>query len=142
MVEIEERAPTVEEYGRLREAMGWYPVAGDAVLQGLENALFSICAVADGQVIGCARIVGDGGMYFYVQDMMVLPPHRGCGIGRTMMEHLMAYLGVHARPGSFVGLMAAKGASGFYDRYGFTSRANDAPGMFRVWASRESTSDS
>ena len=133
MVELVERAPTVAEYGRLREAVGWYPVVGGAVERGLRSALYSVCAVADGQVVGCARIVGDGGVYFYVQDMMVLPLLQGRGIGRALMQRLMAYLDTYARPGSFVGLMAARGASGFYDRYFFVPRADDAPGMFRVW---------
>ena len=134
MVELVERAPTVEEYRRLRGAVGWYPVAEDAVGRGLLAGQYSICAVDDGQVVGCGRIVGDGGMYFYVQDMMVLPSLQGRGIGRALMERLMGYLDDHARPGSFVGLMAARGVSGFYDRYGFSPRADDAPGMFRVWS--------
>jgi hypothetical protein len=29
--------------------------------------------------------------------------------------------------------MAAQGAEGFYERYGFQRRPDDRPGMFRVW---------
>jgi len=37
-----------------------------------------------------------------------------------------------ARPGSFIGLMAAKDAEGFYLRYGFERRTDDRPGMFLI----------
>ena len=100
--------------------------------RGLDSALYSVCAVQDEEVIGCGRVVGDGGMYFYLQDVIVLPAHQGEGIGRAITARLMAFVESRATPGSFVGLMAAKGVSGFYERFGFAARATDAPGMFRV----------
>ncbi len=45
----------------------------------------------------------------------------------------MVWLDGHAREGSFVGLMAAEGVTGFYERYGFARRPEGRPGMFRVW---------
>jgi hypothetical protein len=49
------------------------------------------------------------------------------------MDAVMRYLGDAARPGSFVGLMAAEGVERFYERFGFRRRPDDRPGMFRVW---------
>ena len=128
-----ERPPTVEEYQRLREAVGWDRVDVEATETGLGNALFSVCVVYRDQVVGCGRIVGDGGIYFYIQDIIVLPEFQGRGLGRRVMDAVMDYLCSHAHPNAFIGLMAAKGVSGFYEKYGFAERPPDRPGMFRIW---------
>jgi hypothetical protein len=33
----------------------------------------------DGDAVGCGRVVGDGGVYFYVQDVIVVPGLQGLG---------------------------------------------------------------
>ena len=128
-----ERSPTVEEYRRLRKAVGWGNVDIDATEIGLCNSLFAVCAVRDSQVVGCGRVIGDSGIYFYIQDIIVLPEFQGEGIGRAIMAVVMDYLETNASPNAFIGLMAAKGVSKFYERYGFRERDADSPGMFRVW---------
>ncbi|UGV41730.1 GNAT family N-acetyltransferase [Methanococcoides orientis] len=125
--------PTVEEYQTLREAVGWDRIADPKAADvGLNNSLFCVCAVSDNKVIGCGRVIGDMGIYYYVQDIIVLPKFQGKGLGKNIMDIIIDYLEEHASPGSFVGLMAAKGLSGFYERYGFTKRPSDGPGMFRM----------
>lgn len=128
-----ERAPTIEEYQRLRRAVGWNEMTDEGVAEGLPNALWSAVLELDGEIVGCARVVGDGGLYFYLQDVIVVPEHQGRGQGAHLMDALMGYLERSARPGAFVGLMAAVGAEAFYERYGFRRRAEAQPGMFRVW---------
>jgi len=86
----------------------------------------------DGDAVGCGRVVGDGGVYFYVQDVIVLPELQGLGWGARIMDAVMRYLDASAPPGSFIGLMAAKDVEGFYRRYGFDRRPDDRPGMFRI----------
>ena len=131
---LAERPPTVEEYHRLREAVGWESVDVAAMEVGLHNALFSVCAICKDEVIGCGRVVGDGGIYFYIQDIIVLPEFQGRGLGRRIMDAVMSYLSSHAHPKAFIGLMAAKGTDRFYEKYGFAERPPGRPGMFRVWA--------
>jgi len=128
-----ERAPSANEYRRLRDAAGWGAMTDEALSTGLSNGLYACVVVHDGEVVACARVVGDGGMYFYVQDVIVLPEHQGRGIGDLVMDAVMTYLGDAAREGSFVGLMAAEGVERFYERFGFRRRPDDRPGMFRVW---------
>jgi GNAT superfamily N-acetyltransferase len=132
--ELVEREPSVEEYQRLRTAVGWGPMTAEGVAAGLPNALFSVVLEHEGQAIGCARIVGDGGLYFYLQDVIVLPEFQGRGQGARLMDSLVGYLERSARPGAFVGLMAAVGVEPFYERYGFRRRSEQQPGMFRVWS--------
>jgi GNAT superfamily N-acetyltransferase len=105
----------------------------EGVAAGLPRALYAVVLELDGEAVGCARVVGDGGLYFYLQDVVVLPEHRGHGQGARLMDALMAYLERTAREGAFVGLMAAVGAEPFYERYGFRRRSDRQPGMHRRW---------
>ncbi len=128
-----ERSPTVEEYQKLREAVEWENVGPEATEIALNNSLFSVCVIFKNEVIGCGRVIGDGGIYFYIQDIIVLPEFQGKGIGKRIMNAVMNYLKEHALPYAFIGLMAAKGVSKFYEKYGFAERLPDRPGMFKIW---------
>ena len=131
-IALVERAPTPGEYRRLRAGVGWNEVDADGVVAGLSSSLYAVVLERDGQAVGCGRVVGDGGIYFYLQDVIVLPELQGQGWGARIMEAVMRYVEAAARPGSFIGLMAAKDAEGFYLRYGFERRSDDRPGMFRI----------
>jgi len=45
-------------------------------------------------VIGMARVVGDGAMFFYIQDVVVTPAHQGRGVGTLLLERVMGYFKV------------------------------------------------
>jgi len=128
-----ERSATLEEYLRLREAVGWVCQDTKATEIGLINSLFSVCMIYRDEVIAYGRVVGDGGIYFYIQDVIVLPKFQGKGIGKQIMNVIMNYLEKNASPNAFVGLMAAKGEMGFYEKFDFKKRPNDSPGMFKIW---------
>ncbi len=128
-----ERLPTITEYRALRTAVGWSNLPDEATRRGLDNASFTVCLERHGDTIGCGRVVGDGGIYFYIQDIIVHPDFQGRGLGRRIMDAVMQYLSDHAAPNAFMGLMAATGVCEFYERYGFAVRPDDRPGMFRVW---------
>jgi GNAT superfamily N-acetyltransferase len=131
-IDVEKRTPTVEEYMSLRETTDWPPVAPEAAAKGLANSLFAVCASVDGKVVGCGRVVGDGSMYFYLQDIIVLPERQRQGIGTLITRSLLQYVLATAKAGAFVGLMAAKGKGVFYEKFGFAARPADAPGMFML----------
>src|SRR4249920_2664544 len=131
-ITLVERAPTLDEYRRLRESVGWNELSSEGIDAGLTSSLYSVVLERDGDAVGCGRVVGDGGIYFYVQDVIVVPELQGQGWGARIMDAVMRYLDASVRPGSFIGLMAAKDAEGFYRRYGFERRPDDRPGMFRI----------
>jgi GNAT superfamily N-acetyltransferase len=133
---VEEGVPSVAEYGRLRQAVGWSELPFEAIEAGLVTSLYGVCAFHEGELVGCGRVVGDGGIYYYVQDIIVLPRHQRRGVGTRIMERILDYLGENAHSGAFVGLMAALGTEGFYTRFGFQRRPDDRPGMFLVWGNR------
>ncbi|MES1156667.1 MAG: GNAT family N-acetyltransferase [Alphaproteobacteria bacterium] len=54
----------------------------------------SICAIARndaGALIGFARAVSDRATFAWVADVMVLPAHRGKGLGRALVASLQAH---------------------------------------------------
>ena len=68
------------------------------------------------------RVVGDGALFFYIQDIVVAPTHQKLGIGAVLMEHIESYISENAEQGSTVALMAAQGKEDFYHRYGYQQR--------------------
>ena len=50
------------------------------------------------------RIVGDGALFLYIQDVLVRPSLQGGGLGDSIMERLMTWLGRSAPDRAFVGL--------------------------------------
>jgi GNAT superfamily N-acetyltransferase len=133
---LERRPPTVAELRSLNAAVGWtdLPKDDDAVARGLAASLFGVVLLAaDGGIAGCARVVGDGGVYFYVQDLIVAPSLQGHGLGDLLLDEVLAYLERHAPAAATVGLMAAQGKAGFYARRGWEPRPDDGPGMTLAW---------
>ena len=128
---IQPRRPTAAEYNRLRDATGWGTKDASICEEALRNTLFSVCAVVDGQVVGMGRVVGDGAIWNYIQDVIVLPEFQRQGIGGRVMTALMEYLGQNAPAGSDVALIAAPGQVGFYERFGFAVFRPNIPGMRR-----------
>jgi GNAT superfamily N-acetyltransferase len=125
-----ERVPTAEEYLALREAVGWGRPDTEAVETALASSLFCVCLYDETRLIGCGRVIGDGGLYYYIQDIIVLPGYQRRGYGRHIMTAIMEFVRGHARPGAFIGLMAAQGVAPFYERFGFRERPAERPGMF------------
>jgi ribosomal protein S18 acetylase RimI-like enzyme len=131
-VKIEYRLPTVSEYKKLRGLVGWWETVEIAIDMALKNSLFSVVAVEHDTVIGFGRVIGDGGLYFYIQDLIIHPESQNKGFGKSLMKELMSYIMSSAKSGSFVGLMAAKGLEKYYDQFGFKARDEDAPGMYQI----------
>ena len=73
-------------------------------------------------LMGFARGIGDGQMYFYVQDVMVHPSLQGQGPGRILLNRIEQWLAAQVQPGATVALMAAKGKEAFYQQYGYLVR--------------------
>lgn len=130
-IQFVDTSPTVQEYQLLRSSVGWSPVSDHAVQASLNNSLFSLSVYINDSIVAFGRIIGDSGIYYYIQDLMVLPEYQRKGIGKEIMNGLMAFIKLNADPTAFVGLMAAKGFWQFYEPYGFQKRSSNAPGMFR-----------
>lgn len=121
-------SPTVAEFSILRSKVGWGEVDVEMAQRSLANSLFHVTIRDKGNLIGMGRVVGDGFMYFYIQDVIVEPSYQGQGIGHILMTKIENYLSNAANKGSTIGLLAAKGKESFYTRYDYMQRPNDALG--------------
>lgn len=126
------RKPTVDEFISLRQQVGWGTPDESATEKSVNNALFSVCLESEEKIVGLGRVVGDGGLYFYIQDIIVLSEYRGDGYSILIMKALMEYIENNAKSGSFVGLFSAKGVEDFYKKFEFVTRPSQVygPGMF------------
>lgn len=59
-----------------------------------------------GRLIGMGRLLGDGGWYFHVIEMAVLPDHQRCGLGDAVLSALLGCVREHAAAGAYVNLLA------------------------------------
>jgi len=132
-IRLRESLPDVNTYQRFKRLVGWSCTSDEVAREGLENTLYSVCAFRGDELLGFGRIVGEGRMYFHLQDIIVHPDHHGQGIGHALVRSLLRYLEEFAPENAFVGLMAARGLTTFYERYGFKKRDDLAPGMGRLW---------
>lgn len=73
-------------------------------------------------LIGMARVIGDGVLNLYIQDVIIAKKYRGQGYGARLMDALIAALQDSYPKDCTIGLFAAKGQAPFYERFGFLSR--------------------
>jgi ribosomal protein S18 acetylase RimI-like enzyme len=134
-IELEHRIPTSDEHRHLAVRVGWeHGFHWPSVPASLSASLFGVVALDGERAVGMGRLVGDGAVYFYIQDVAVDPDYQGRGIGRMVVEALLHYIGETASGPAFVGLFATDSALPLYERYGFTR--GDMTGMFQVLAPR------
>ena len=128
---IEKRLPTAEQWMALRRSVGWATFAAEAARKSLEATPFCVCAFDGGELIGMGRVLGDGIISFYIGNVMVLPARQNEGVGRMIMEEIMAYLEENAAEGAIASLLSIKGKEEFYKPFGFEPRPDDThgPGM-------------
>ena len=139
MYTFSEEIPSPDVYNGLREIVGWGAMDNTAVEAALPNSVFGVIARYDDQVVGFARVVGDGGLAYQIQEIIVHPDHQRRGIASTFMDHVMRYLEKNAVKRAYIGVFVAKGLESFYARYGFWRRptARMGPGMIQLWNDAE-----
>ena len=88
----------------------------EQVERALNIGLFNVAAVCDGKVIGMGRLVGDGAMYWYLQEIIVLPEYQGRGIGKRIVNRLIEYIQSTAIPGTGVEVILSILVDTFFTR--------------------------
>ncbi|MCE1173771.1 MAG: GNAT family N-acetyltransferase [Propionibacteriales bacterium] len=120
-------SPTLDDALELYSAVGWasYLQDPDRLRRALGGSLLVVTARHDGHLVGLSRVVGDGASIAYVQDVLVHPGYRRLGLGRRLVETVLApYAHVHQQ----VLITDAEPAQiGFYQSLGFTE-LRDFPG--------------
>ncbi|KAL4891428.1 hypothetical protein BDV59DRAFT_203598 [Aspergillus ambiguus] len=163
---IHEGYPTVPAYLYLRSTAGLSPRSTPQATAALEgswygcyityNASIAPTNSADtpeafkgDTVVAMGRIIGDGGWYFHIADMAVLPDHQRRGLGdavlKTLIEKIRSVAPIGPDPEyagnasatsftPYVTLMADEPGRKLYARNGFVYTAPHSLGMMLPWA--------
>lgn len=113
--------PPVADYVTLRREAGLTPRSADQAERALPGS-WTACHVrerASDTVVGMGRVIGDGGWYFHIVDMAVLPAHQRRGIGDAILGRLLARIRTAAPGDAYVSLMADPPGRRLYARHGF-----------------------
>ena len=135
MVQLVEDQLDIDTYMELREAVHFTKLSRDQARRGLDNSLYTLVAFKDGKAVGMGRIVGDGAIICYVQDLIIRPEVQGEGIGGLILESLRSFVVNIGFPGTTMmfDLMCARGREPFYKKHGFIARPTESlgPGMLQ-----------
>jgi ribosomal protein S18 acetylase RimI-like enzyme len=126
--------PPVDDYLRLRREAGLSErtrAQAEAALPGSWAACHVVADEGSGEVAGMGRVIGDGGWYFHVVDMAVLPAHQRRGLGDAILTALLERIAAVAPPGAYVTLLADPPGRRLYARHGFAETAPGSVGMAR-----------
>ena len=132
-MKILENIDNVKEFNELYDAVGWGSYEEEISKKALSNNIYSVSIYDNNNIIGYGRIIGDGIVFLYIHDIMVKPEYQGKGIGKTIMNKLLAQ--IHelqkVNPDLRTYLGASKGKEEFYKKCGFITReeANLGAGM-------------
>lgn len=135
MVQLVEDKLDIETYMELRESVNFHRLSWDQAKKGLNNSLYTLVAYKDGKAVGMGRIVGDGAIICYVQDLIIRPEVQGQGIGGLILETLKSFVMHEGYAGTIMmfDLMCARGREKFYKKHGFIARPTKdlGPGMIQ-----------
>lgn len=125
-----------ELFLELYRSVGWEAPGLDQITIALEHSFVTFCAYDGELAVGMARLLGDGGMSFYIKDFAVRPEYQGKGVGHLLMTAIEEYIMSHIPNGWAVSLelISSKGREPFYEKFGFEQRPCDwdGAGMFKM----------
>ena len=122
--------PPVAEYLALRREAGLSPKSRAQAVVALPGSWYACHVLHEpsGLAAGMGRVIGDGGWYFHIVDMAVLPAHQRRGLGDAVLTALLDRIR-RAAPGAYVNLLADPPGRRLYARHGFTETAPHSIGM-------------
>ena len=135
-MEVKTSILTEETFTELYSSVGWEPPCQEQIHIALQNSLATFTALEDGRPVGMVRLIGDGGMSFYIKDFAVHPDYQAKGVGKLLLNALEQFIRDSIEPGWAVSLelISTKEALPFYRKMGFEERPCewDGPGMMKM----------
>ena len=121
--------PTIATYQQLRVAAGLSAKTTEAAAKGLPHSLFAVQVLHGDAVVGMGRVIGEGGCFFQVVDIAVLPAHQGKGLGKLIMREIMQFIETEVPESAYISLIADGQAQDLYAQFGFQHTAPASVGM-------------
>ena len=120
----------VQTYFDLRTSVNWINFSPKQTQTALKNSVLDIVAYDQEKAVGMGRIIGDGVIYCYVQDVVIHPDYQGKGVGSTILNKLIEKVAQNLEDGErmSLGLVAAEGKESFYRQFGFKDLPHEASG--------------
>ena len=111
---------------------GWGDITVEQAQHVLDNSLRGVTAYDGSNAIGMARLIGDGVLNAYIQDVVIAPDYQGQGVGKAVIMNLISDMKNSLPPSCTIGLLAAVGQEGFYSSFSFITRPDRdyGAGMF------------
>ena len=122
---VEENKLSVDEFINLRKNGPFVSYTKEDVDLALKNTLYRVSIYNENEIVGMARVVGDGRIAFFIKDVVVNEKYKGMKIGKELMKNVFNYIERNASMNAYIGLMAVKGTEGFYEKLGFIQRPNE-----------------
>ncbi|MGL3201211.1 MULTISPECIES: GNAT family N-acetyltransferase [Curtobacterium] len=112
--------PPLTDYLRLRRDSGLTPKTPEQGAGAIAGS-WTACHVVDpeGAVVAMGRAIGDGGWYFHIADIATDPAHQRHGIGRAVVERLVADIRERAPEDAYVTLVGDPPGQRLYRSLGF-----------------------
>lgn len=125
-----EELPSSAQFYNLFETTGWndnYELTPEELYTALKNSWYTISVFDNDQLVGFGRIICDGTVHALILDCIVHPDLQGKGIGKEVMNKLVAKCKKHKIRD--IQLFSAKDKAGFYEKLDFEKRKKESPGM-------------
>jgi len=129
-IDFRTEMPSQEQFGALFQTTGWndkYRLSPQELFKAISANWFAVSAFDGDRLVGFGRVVSDGILHAMIYEMIVLPEYQGRGIGTQILQMLIQRcLEASIRD---IQLFCARGKRGFYEKFGFVARPDNAPGM-------------
>ena len=131
---IEYNKLSVEEYVDILNSVGWKIPPERLLKISLTNGI-SVKCVLNGETIGMARFVTDGGYAGLLMDVVVKPQNQGNGYGKLLITSLLSYIKEQLLDGEeiMIQLLSAPGKQSFYSSFGFKVKKEVAEDGMYMW---------
>ena len=135
MIIFKENELDIVTYLYLRQQVNWKLLTDNQAQRAIDNSAYILTVYDQDKPIAMGRIVGDGAVISYIQDLIVIPSVQGEKIGSKLIEKLIEYVQSITEEGTemMLCLMCAKGRENFYKHHKFIERPTDqlGPGMIQ-----------
>lgn len=119
-----ENSLTVQQFQYLYNSTKWDTFNQHQIEKALQNDKCHVSAWIGDEIVGMGRLIGDASMYWYIQNLIVLPKYQLKGVGTAIMNYLLAFIHRNTPLNShvIVGLMCSQHTASFYQKFSFEIR--------------------